>query len=77
VREIAACRFTLIAEQELPAGRNRDTIQGWTDPWYPLAPRAVRAFASLLEDTLKRNETPPLQQIGERSIAIIATTFDR
>ena len=45
--------------------RNRDTIQGWINRWYPLAARAVHAFASLLEDTLKRNETPPLQHIGE------------
>lgn len=45
--------------------RNRDTIQGWINQWYPLAARAVQAFASLLEDTLKRNETPPLQQIGQ------------
>jgi toluene monooxygenase system protein E len=45
--------------------RNRDTIQGWINRWYPLATRAVRAFVALLEDTLKRNETPPLQQIGE------------
>src|ERR1700722_6569908 len=40
-------------------------FKGWINPWYPLAARAVHAFASLLEDTLKRNETPPPRHIGE------------
>jgi len=46
---------------------NRDTIQGWIHQWYPLAARAVRAFASLLEDTLERMKTPPLERT-ERAI---------
>jgi len=45
--------------------RNRDTIQGWINRWYPLAARAVHRFASLLEGTLQQNERPPLQPIGE------------
>jgi hypothetical protein len=44
---------------------NRDTIQGWITHWHLLAARAVRTFALLFEDTLKRNGTPPLQHIGE------------
>ncbi|MGD0988557.1 MAG: hypothetical protein ABR874_12155 [Candidatus Sulfotelmatobacter sp.] len=45
--------------------RNRDTIQGWINRWYPLANRAVNAFASLFEEILKRNGTPALQPVGE------------
>jgi toluene monooxygenase system protein E len=47
--------------------RNRDTIQGWINRWYPLAARAVHAFASLLEDTLEQIKTPPLERT-ERAI---------
>jgi toluene monooxygenase system protein E len=47
--------------------RNRDTIQGWINQWYPLAARAVHAFASLLEDTLEQIKTPPLERT-ERAI---------
>jgi 1,2-phenylacetyl-CoA epoxidase catalytic subunit len=49
--------------------RNRDTIQGWINQWYPLAARAVHTFASLLEDTLEQIKTPPLDRIE--------TTIDR
>ena len=47
--------------------RNRDTIQGWINQWYPLAARAVHAFVSLLEDTLGPMNTPPLERT-ERAI---------
>jgi toluene monooxygenase system protein E len=45
--------------------RNKDTIQGWINRWYPLAAGAVHTFAPLFEDTLERTATPPLQHIGE------------
>ena len=45
--------------------RNRDTIQGWITQWYPLAARAVRAFAELFEELLERKETQLPQEIGE------------
>src|SRR6202035_5779977 len=41
---------------------NRDTIQGWIDQWYPLAARAVHAFASLLDDTSQQMKTPPIER---------------
>jgi hypothetical protein len=41
---------------------NRDQIQAWINRWYPLATRAVHAFASLFEDTLKQTKTPPLER---------------
>jgi toluene monooxygenase system protein E len=44
---------------------NKDTIQAWIDRWHPLAARAVRAFALLLEDTLKATEIPPPEPIEE------------
>jgi 1,2-phenylacetyl-CoA epoxidase catalytic subunit len=47
--------------------RNRDTIQGWINQWYPLAARAVHTFASLLEDTLEEMKTPPPER-RERTI---------
>jgi toluene monooxygenase system protein E len=47
--------------------RNLDTIQGWINQWYPLAARAVHAFASLLEDTLEQLKTPPLESL-ERAV---------
>ncbi len=46
--------------------RNRDTIQGWINQWYPLAARAVHAFALLFEDALERTGTPLLQHVGEK-----------
>jgi hypothetical protein len=45
--------------------RNQHIIQEWIDRWYPLAARAVDTFPGLFEDTLKLNNTPPLQPIGE------------
>lgn len=45
--------------------RNQDTLQGWIDRWYPLASRAVHSFTPLIEDTLARTATPPLQPIRE------------
>jgi toluene monooxygenase system protein E len=44
---------------------NKVTIQAWIDRWHPLAARAVRAFALLLEDTLKATEIPPPEPIEE------------
>jgi toluene monooxygenase system protein E len=46
-------------------GRNRETIQGWINQWYPLAARAVHAFELLLEDSLDRTETPLAPRVGE------------
>lgn len=46
---------------------NRDTIQVWINQWYPLAIRAVRTCASVLEDTLDKIGTPPLERI-ERGV---------
>jgi len=43
---------------------NRNTIQAWINQWYPLAARAVHAFASLFEDILKQAKTPPLERVG-------------
>jgi toluene monooxygenase system protein E len=45
--------------------RNKATIQGWIDRWYPLAARAVHAFAPLFEDTVEQTVTPPLRHVGE------------
>jgi toluene monooxygenase system protein E len=45
--------------------RNRATIQGWINRWYPLAARAVNAFAPLFEESVERSVTPPLGQIDE------------
>ena len=36
--------------------RNKDTIQGWINRWYPLAARAVHTFAPLFEDTQPTGE---------------------
>ncbi|WP_263355191.1 ferritin family protein [Acidicapsa acidisoli] len=44
---------------------NKDTIQRWINRWYPLAARAVHAFAPLFEGALERNATPTLQPVGE------------
>ena len=45
--------------------RNRDTIQGWINQWYPLTARAVQTFALLFEDTFERTRTPPFPHMGE------------
>jgi toluene monooxygenase system protein E len=45
--------------------RNKDTIQGWINRWYPLAAPAVHAFAPLFDATVERTATPPLRHIGE------------
>jgi toluene monooxygenase system protein E len=44
---------------------NKDTIQGWINRWYPLAARAVHAFAPLFEETLGPKTMPTLQPVGE------------
>jgi hypothetical protein len=61
-RQWSACLVRMAIEDD---ASNRDTIQGWINQWYPLAVDAVYTVASLLEQTLKQNETPPLQRIGE------------
>ncbi len=61
-RQWSECLVQMAIEDNV---RNRDTIQAWINQWYPLVARAVHTFASILEETLKRNETPPLQPIGE------------
>ena len=40
---------------------NRDTIQAWIHRWYPLAARAVHAFASFLEETFEQAQ--PLESL--------------
>jgi toluene monooxygenase system protein E len=45
--------------------RNKGTIQGWINRWYPFAARAVHAFAPLFEDTVEQTVTPPLRHVGE------------
>jgi hypothetical protein len=46
--------------------RNRDTIQGWINQWYPLAARTVDTFALLFENTLEGTRTPLIQHVGEQ-----------
>jgi toluene monooxygenase system protein E len=45
--------------------RNKDTIQGWINRWYPLAARAVDAFSPVFEDIVERTTAPPQRGIGE------------
>ncbi|MFY9909848.1 MAG: hypothetical protein WCF22_11180 [Candidatus Sulfotelmatobacter sp.] len=59
-RQWSECLVKMAIEDH---ARNRDTIQGWINQWYPLAARAVSTFASLLDDTLKRSMTLPLEGI--------------
>lgn len=47
------------------SARNRNTIQEWIRRWHPLGARALRTFASLLEDTLQQRGTPPPERIVE------------
>jgi toluene monooxygenase system protein E len=61
-RQWSECLVRMAIEDN---ARNRDTIQAWIHHWYPLAARAVRTFASLLENELERTRTPLLQPIGE------------
>ena len=44
--------------------RNRETIHGWINRWYPLAADAVHTIALLFDDTFKRTESP-FQHTGE------------
>ena len=48
--------------------RNKDTIQGWINQWYPLAARAVHTFASLLEDSLGTDEDTAARAHTERAV---------
>src|ERR1700722_16122062 len=41
--------------------RNRETIQGWLNKWYPLAANAVHVLASFFDEVLERTETSPFQ----------------
>jgi toluene monooxygenase system protein E len=45
--------------------RNRETIQGWLNKWYPLATNAVHVLASFFDEAPERTETSPLQDTGE------------
>jgi toluene monooxygenase system protein E len=45
--------------------RNRDTIQGWINQWYPLASAAVNTFALLFADSLEGTEALPRQHTGQ------------
>ena len=45
--------------------RNQATIQGWINRWYPLAARAVNAFAPLFEEPGESSAMSPLRHIGE------------
>jgi hypothetical protein len=61
-RQWSECLVRMAIEDTV---RNRDTIQGWINQWYPLAARAVNIFASLLDDTLERLGTPPVEGIEQ------------
>jgi toluene monooxygenase system protein E len=61
-RQWSECLVRMTIEDDV---RNKNTIQEWINRWYPLAACAVHTFSMLFEDTLKRNDTPPLQSIGE------------
>jgi hypothetical protein len=45
--------------------RNKDTIQGWINRWYPLAARAVHTLAALFEDASKQTGTALPQDTGD------------
>jgi toluene monooxygenase system protein E len=61
-RQWSECLVRMAIEDNV---QNKDTIEGWINRWYPLATVAVHTFVTLLEETLKRHDTPPLQPIGE------------
>jgi toluene monooxygenase system protein E len=61
-RQWSECLVRMAIEDNV---RNADTIHAWINQWYPLAARAVHTFASLLEESSERNQTPPPHQIGE------------
>jgi len=63
-RQWSECLVRMAIEDNV---RNKDTIQAWINQWYPLAARAVHAFASLLEETLEQMKTPQLE-CTERAI---------
>ena len=63
-RQWSECLVRMAIEDNV---RNKDTIQGWINQWYPLAAGAVHTFSSLLEDALKQMKTPPLERT-ERAI---------
>jgi hypothetical protein len=45
--------------------RNKDTIQGWINRWYPLAARAVHTLAALFEDASEQTGTALPQDTGD------------
>jgi toluene monooxygenase system protein E len=61
-RQWSECLVRMAIEDNV---RNRGTIQGWINQWYPLAARPVHTFASFLEDALQRTGTPLLRHVGE------------
>jgi toluene monooxygenase system protein E len=61
-RQWSECLVRMAIEDNV---RNKDTIQGWINQWYPLAAHAVHTIGLLFDDTFKRAETPPLQYTGE------------
>jgi toluene monooxygenase system protein E len=62
-RQWSECLVRMAIEDNV---RNRDTIQGWINQWYPLADRAVHTFTSLLENALERTKTLQPQHVDEK-----------
>ena len=60
-REWSASLVRTALEDDL---RNRETIQAWIRQWYPLAIRAVDAFAIFLQDSIEPGQTQ-FQRIKE------------
>ncbi len=58
-RQWSECLVRMAVEDNV---RNKDTIQGWINQWYPLAGRAVHKFASVLEDTLEPMKPAPVER---------------
>jgi toluene monooxygenase system protein E len=46
--------------------QNRSTIQAWIDKWYPVAARALQAFAPVFEGRLERAQMAPLEGVTEK-----------
>jgi toluene monooxygenase system protein E len=63
-RQWSECLVRMAIEDNV---RNKDTIQGWINQWYPLAARAVDAFTSLFEDAFEQMKAAPLKR-SERVI---------
>jgi hypothetical protein len=62
-REWSQALARMVIEDNL---QNSVTIEGWIEKWYPVAARALQAFAPLFEGKIEEAQMPPLEGVTQK-----------